>query len=114
MKRGEIINRVVSALMTITFMAWVHPEPDAELWGVAMTSILMYEALRVSLDYICKVNRRRTREEYIRLNLRARKEDAERLEEMNFNPLMEVICNEENCVWHDRCYPDDFAGVRGL
>ena len=91
MKRGEMINRAIAAGITIAFMAVVRPDPDPELWGVALVAVMLYEAISRSIDYVQKVNRRQKVEEYISLNLKARKEDGERLDDMVFNPIREVF-----------------------
>ena len=91
MKRGEMINRAIAAGITIAFMAVVRPDPDPELWGVALVALLMYEAISRSIDYVQKVNRKQKAEAYISLNLKAMKEDGERLDDMVFNPIREVF-----------------------
>ena len=91
MKRGEMINRVIAAAITIGFMAAVRPDPNPERWGIALVAVLMYECIRWGIEYVQKVNRRQKVEEYISLNLKARKEDGERLDDMVFNSIREVF-----------------------
>lgn len=91
MKRGEMINRAIAAIITIGFMAAVRPDADSERWGIALVAVMLYEAISRSIDYVKKVNRRQKVEEYISLNLKARKEDGERLDDMVFNPIREVF-----------------------
>ena len=108
MLRGELKNKGIAALITIVFIALVRPDPVPGLWETAFVSILMYTTLEFC---ICHIQRTRKKHDII-LNLRARKADAERLEEMVFSPYKEVICNEENCAWRDICHFDSVAGIR--
>ena len=50
-----MINKALSAAITVAFLAVVRPDPDASLAGTAFVAILMYEGLRVSIDYIQKI-----------------------------------------------------------
>ena len=59
MKRGELIERGVAAGITIAFMAFVRPDPEPELWGVALVTLLMYEFTRICVSRIRR--RKRTR-----------------------------------------------------
>lgn len=91
MKRGEMINRAIAAIITIGFMAAVRPDADPERWGVALVAVMLYEAISRSIDYVQKVNRKQKAEAYISLNLKAMKEDGERLDDMVFNSIREVF-----------------------
>ena len=51
-----MINRALSAAITVAFLAVVRPDPDASLAGTAFVAILMYEGLRVSIEYIRKIH----------------------------------------------------------
>lgn len=59
MKRGELIERGVAAGITIAFMAFVRPDPDPPLAGVALVALLMYEFTRICVGRIRR--RKRTR-----------------------------------------------------
>lgn len=91
MKRGEMINKVIAAIITIGFMAAVRPDADPERWGIALVAVMLYEGIRWSIEYVQKANRRQQAERYLILNLKARKEDGERLDDMVFNPIREVF-----------------------
>ena len=51
-----MINRALSAAITVAFLAVVRPDPDVSLAGTAFVGILMYEGLRVSIEYIRKIH----------------------------------------------------------
>lgn len=74
MKRGALLNRGIAAVVTIVFMALVRPEEDPALWESALVSILMYEGIRICLDYIHRINRKQR----IRRNTEAMHYDGER------------------------------------
>lgn len=54
MKRGELINRGIAAVITLAFMTLVRPDPDPALWENALVSIGMYESLRWCIGFIRK------------------------------------------------------------
>ena len=76
MKRGELINRGIAAVITLAFMTLVRPDPDPALWEMAMVAIMMYEALRWCVWYIRRIQKKKR----IELNNFARREDGKRLD----------------------------------
>ena len=60
-----MINKVVSGLMTVGFMAIVRPDKDVSLVGVALVSVLLYEAMVYSIDFVRKSQRKRKERHYI-------------------------------------------------
>ena len=70
MKRGELINKGISAATTLLFLATVRPDPTPRAieWGVV--ALLMYVGLTWCVRYVRKVHarnqRRKEREEYDR------------------------------------------------
>ena len=90
MRKKGIVSRVVAALITIAFMALVRPDAEPARASIAFISILLYEGIRWAIEYSQRVNQESKHVERVRLNLKARKEDGERLDEMLFNPYREV------------------------
>ena len=62
-----MINKVLSGLITIGFMAIVRPDKSASMAGVALISVALYEALAYCIDYIRKVNKKQKEKHYITL-----------------------------------------------
>lgn len=60
-----MINKVVAGLMTVGFMAIVRPDKDVSLVGVALVSVLLYEAVSYSIDFVRKSQRKRKERHYI-------------------------------------------------
>ena len=60
-----MINKVVAGLMTVGFMAIVKPDKDVSLVGVALVSVLLYEAVSYSIDFVRKSQRKRKERHYI-------------------------------------------------
>ena len=60
-----MINKVVAGLMTVGFMAIVRPDKDVSLVGVALVSVLLYEAMVYSIDFVRKSQRKRKERHYI-------------------------------------------------
>lgn len=60
-----MINKVVAGLMTVGFMAIVRPDKDVSLVGVALVSVLLYEAVSYSIDFVRKGQRKRKERHYI-------------------------------------------------
>ena len=85
MKQG-ILQKVLSAVLTLAFFALVRPDPDPSIVGVAFTALLMYECLYESIRYASRMHRRKRRERF--------KEELEcdisRWAEEWFNPFTEV------------------------
>jgi hypothetical protein len=69
MKRGELIERGIAAGITLAFMAVVRPDPDPELWGVALISLLMYESIRICVGCIREKSRKKKESKYITVSL---------------------------------------------
>lgn len=91
MRKGDLMNKAFAAAVTIGFLAAVRPDAEPERWSVALIAVLMYEAIRWSMEYIQKVNRRRKQKRYISLNLKARNEDGKRwADEWIMWPIREV------------------------
>lgn len=63
-----MINKTLAGMITIGFMAAVRPDPEPSRWGIALVSVLMYEGIRISLDYIQKVNARNRRKQQKAMN----------------------------------------------
>ena len=76
--RGMIKNKLFAAAVTMAFMAVVRPDPEPELWGVAMVAIMMYEFIFYAIEYIGREIREREREYRIEVNEIARKKDGRR------------------------------------
>ena len=87
-----IKNRLVAAAITIAFMAIVHPDPEPSLWGVALVSILMYEGIRICIEYVVRENTRCKKREAVLQNIQYREEDGARWanEWMDPYPFREV------------------------
>ena len=49
-----IKDKVISAVLTLAFMAFVRPDPNPSLVGVAFTALLMYEGIFYIIQYIEK------------------------------------------------------------
>lgn len=60
-----MINKVIAGLMTVGFMAIVRPDKDVSLVGVALVSVLLYEAVSYSIDFVRKSQRKRKERHYI-------------------------------------------------
>ena len=60
-----MINKVVAGLMTVGFMAIVRPDKEVSLVGVALVSVLLYEAMVYSIDFVRKGQRKRKERHYI-------------------------------------------------
>lgn len=86
-----MINKVVAAGTVLAFLMVVKPYPAPSMVGVGIVAITMYEGLTWSIRYVRRMNYRKRQEHYIRLNLQARKEDGERLDDMVFQPIREVL-----------------------
>ena len=82
-----MINRVIAGLMTVGFMAIVRPDKDVSLAGVALVSVLMYEAVRYSIE---RIRRERKQEKYI-VATRISKQDIERWASQWFDPYEEIV-----------------------
>lgn len=89
-KIREIKARVIAAVITVVFIAAVRPDPNPSLWGVALTALLIYEAISVSIMQIAKGSRVRKTRSAIEFNEAVRKREGEILDEMLFNPYREV------------------------
>lgn len=83
----EIKARAIAAGITIAFMTAVRPDPNPSLWGVALTALLIYEAISVSVMQIAKGSRVRKTRCAIEFNEAVRKREGEILDEMLFNPI---------------------------
>ncbi len=68
---GEMKARAIAAGITIAFMAFVRPdpEPEPELWGVALVALLMYEGIGWSLEYIRELRQKKKEERYATVSL---------------------------------------------
>lgn len=60
-----MINKVVAGLMTVGFMAIVRPDKEVSLVCVALVSVLLYEAMVYSIDFVRKGQRKRKERHYI-------------------------------------------------
>ena len=60
-----MINNVLAGASTLTFMAIVRPDTDVSLVGVALVSVLLYEAMVYSIDFVRKNQRKRKERHYI-------------------------------------------------
>ena len=60
-----MVNKALAGASTLAFMAIVRPDKDVSLVGVALVSVLMYEALVYSIDFIRKSQRKRKERHYI-------------------------------------------------
>lgn len=76
----RITDRITAAAMTLAFMAWVRPDPDPTVWGVALVVMLMYEGLAYCIGQVREIRK----QQRIAVNIRARQEDAERWEKQRF------------------------------
>lgn len=85
-----MFSKGIATIITLLFMYFVRPDAEPSRVAIVFISILLYEGIRWSVEYVQKVNKEIKRVEKIRLNLKARKEDGERLDEMLFNPYREV------------------------
>ena len=64
-----MINKAIAASITIAFMAVVRPDPDPELWGVALTALTMYEGIRIGAEHFRKALRKRKEERYTTVSI---------------------------------------------
>ena len=88
MKRGELINKGIAAASTLAFMAVVRPDPMPSLVGVALVSVLLYEAMVYSIDFVRKSQRKRKERHYITVS----RADMKRLaNERLYWPLTEEV-----------------------
>lgn len=78
MKRGEMIDKVMASAVTVGFLAAVRPDAEPERWSVALLSILLFEGIRWSAEYIRKANAKQRRRQAVEMNLKAMKYDGER------------------------------------
>ena len=85
-----MFSRGIAAIITLAFMYFVRPDTEPSRSAIVFVSILLYEGIRWSAEYIQTINQKSKHVERVRLNLKARKEDGERLDEMLFNPYREV------------------------
>ena len=85
-----MINKVLAASITVAFVGAVRPDPGVDAIGYGVVAIMMYEGLSYCINYIRKQHKKKVRKHYIAVNLKARKEDGERLDEMVFNPFKNV------------------------
>ena len=69
-----MINRVLSASLTLAFLAFVRPDVEPSLLGAGITAILLYEGLLFSIGYIQRVNRKHKK----RRNIAVSKQDIKR------------------------------------
>ena len=69
MKRGELINKGISAASTLAFMAVVRPDPIPSMFETALITVLMYEAARWCAWYVRKSSRKRKEAHYITTSL---------------------------------------------
>ena len=88
MKRGELIERGIAAGITIAFMAFVRPDPDPPLAGVALVALLMYEFTRICASRI----RRRKRNKRTRCSTKVSRDDIQRWADTRlYWPIKEVV-----------------------
>ena len=82
-----MINKMMSAGITLAFLAFVRPDVEPSLLGAGITAILLYEGLLFSIGYIQRVNRKHKK----RRNITVSKQDIKRwADERLFWPLEEV------------------------
>ena len=60
-----MINKVLAGASTLAFIAIVRPDKDVSLVGVALVSVLLYEAMVYSIDFVRKSQRKRKERHYI-------------------------------------------------
>ena len=53
-----MINKVLSAGITLSFLAVVRPDADASRVGIVFAGILLYEGLSWSIGYIRKMHKK--------------------------------------------------------
>ena len=90
MRNKGYVSRVIAFLVTLAFMLLVRPDAEPSRAAATLVAILLYEGIRWSVEYIMTVNQQSEHRHNVELNLKARKEDGERLDEMLFNPIREV------------------------
>ena len=81
-----MVNRGIALSITLAFLAFVKPDPNPSLVGVALVAILMYEAVFYCSGYVLRVNRKRK----IKRNTKELEYDISRWAEEWFNPYTEV------------------------
>ena len=60
-----MVNKALAGATTLVFMAIVRPDKDVSLVGVALVSVLLYEAISYSIDFVRKNQRKRKERHYI-------------------------------------------------
>ena len=70
MKRGELINKGISAASTLAFMAVVRPDPMPSMFETALITVLMYEAVRWCVWYVRQIRQQKKDKRYITLTKR--------------------------------------------
>jgi len=83
-----MINKVIAGASTLAFMAIVRPDKDVSLVGVSLVSVLLYEALIYSIDFIRKNQRKRKERHYITVS----RADMRRWADTKlYHPIEEVV-----------------------
>ena len=82
-----MVNKILSAGITLAFMAVVRPDEGVSLVGIAFVSVLMYETLVYCIKYVRKMHRK---ERYIE-STRISKQDIQRWASQWFDPYEEVV-----------------------
>ena len=83
-----MINKVLSAGITLAFLAVVRPDPDASKIGIAFTGILMYEVLALCIGHIRK---ERKKDRYIQSTTISRADIKRWSDEWIRWPMKEVL-----------------------
>lgn len=85
-----IKSRLISATITLLFMAFVQPDPNPSIAGIALSTLLLYEALRFCIEYLSRTRKKHTHKKVVLMNRQAMREAGEILDDMLFNPVREV------------------------
>lgn len=86
-----IKSRLIAATITLLFFMFVQPDPDPSIAGIAISALLMYEALRFCIEFCTQTQKKREHRKVVLMNKKAMKETGEILDDMLFNPIREVI-----------------------
>lgn len=70
MKRGELINKGIAAMITVGFMAVVRPDPMPSMFETALITMLMYEVVRWCAWYVRQIQKKKNDNRYITLTKR--------------------------------------------
>ena len=67
-KRGELVSKGISGVITVLFLAVVRPDPTPRALEWAVVALLLYEVLNFCITYTRKEKHKRKAAQYLRVS----------------------------------------------